>query len=262
MKIILKIAGFELENLVYRKMNWILAAAYTASAFILCLFDGFRQSYFSDVESVPIILIHFIAPFFLAAILITALSPVFAGDKEQGINQIPAACLIGSKGRSIAKILAGSIFSVFCCTLTGIITAAATSACGLFDGTLKMNRAAAGLELPTEWTVSQYLIFSFVCLCIGCLILSLFILYISCASAALITAVSISGTVILFEFLFHRFSFPIVIKEYNIWMFLKPYSFFMMRFLHFPPLINLLLLSAAFLPVCAFAVQQISRKGM
>ena len=157
MKIILKIAGFELENLLYRKINWILAAAYTASAFILCLFDGFRQSYFSDVESVPIILIHFIAPFFLAAILITALSPVFAGDKEQGVNQIPAACLIGSKGRSIAKILAGSIFSVFCCIMTGTITVAATSVCGLFDGTLKMNRAAAGLEpyiffcLPEYW---------------------------------------------------------------------------------------------------------------
>lgn len=111
MKNIVHTSLFELVNLLSRKSTWLIAAAYTLLSLVICLSEWLLQSYFSLTESVPVTLYNFVLPFVLALILMGALSPVFAGDKEKGIEQIPAACLIGKKGRSIAK-LTGTVFSL------------------------------------------------------------------------------------------------------------------------------------------------------
>lgn len=259
MKITLKIMVLELEHLLLKKLAWVFMAAYAASALFICLSDGFRQSYFSDTGSVAVTLAVSVAPYFLVVILVSTLSPVFAGDKERDIYQIPAACLVGRRGRSVAKALASMLFSAISCSLMGTVTIAAVFACGLFDGGQPLEYP--GIELSAEWTVSQYLTFSLVCLVIGCTVLTLFLLYISCSVTSVITAVSLSSFLVLFEFIFHRFSFPIAIKEYNVWMFFKPYSFWCMRELQFSPFVNLLILTVAFLPVCSLALWGISQKG-
>ncbi len=133
MKAILKTARFELENLLGKKATWILTAAYTLFAFVVCFSDDLRQSYFSTMESVPIMLNNFVLPIVLISILIGVISPVFAGDKEQRIEQIPAACLIGSKGRSIAKLIGAIMFSLTITLLLEVITLVLCGCFGLGD---------------------------------------------------------------------------------------------------------------------------------
>ena len=105
MGIILKAAGFELQNLLCKKLFWIITSVYAMLTLAICLFSDLRQSYFSAVESVPIMLLDFIAPVFLVAIMISTLSAVFVWDKENNTNQIPAACLTGKKDAVLLKCL-------------------------------------------------------------------------------------------------------------------------------------------------------------
>ncbi len=262
MKTILHISVLELENLLCKKLVWLTAAGYVLAALTICLCDGLRQSYFYDVESLPIELTNFVEPYFLATALISALAPVFAGDREQNLDQLSAACLAGRKGRTAAKILASCVFAVTICGLFGAISVLIPAACGQWDGGLPVESIGGELGLSGRWTVSRYLLFSLASGSAGCVILSLLLLYISCAAASTATALSVSGTGILFEFLFHRFSFFTLLKEYNVWMFLKPYSFFCMNLLPFSPVVNLPVLCAAAAPVCGLAVWAVLRRGI
>ena len=258
--LILRIAGMELENLLLKKAVWILNAAYVMLLFVICRSDDLRQGYFSITESVPVTLINFVAPVFLAMILICASAPAFAGDREQNVDQIPAACLAGRRGRSIAKLLAAVFFSVLVCMLIGGMSAAVSGSCHLFDSSLQIRYVGAK-ELVPVWTAWQHFIFSLLCLTIAGVILTLFILFVSCNVKTMINAVSIPGFFVVFEFLVHRFSFPAVIREYNIWVFFEPCCFFLMEILNFSPLMNLLILWILFMPLCVLAVWRIIRRG-
>ena len=130
MKTILHISVLELENLLCKKLVWLTAAGYVLAALTICLCDSLRQSYFYDVESLPIELTNFVEPYFLATALISALAPVFAGDREQNLDQLSAACLAGRKGRTAAKILASCVFAVTICGLFGAISVLIPAACG------------------------------------------------------------------------------------------------------------------------------------
>lgn len=258
---ILQIAGLELENLLCKKIIWIFNAAYVILMLAVCLWDYLRQSYFTVMESVPVMLMNFVAPVFLAMILIGVLSPVFAGDREQNVNQIPATCLVGRRGRSTAKLLASVLFSILACLFMGGTTFIVPYCCRLFDGDLRIEYIGTGLELTPVWTVWQHFVFSLVSLTAACIILTLFTLFVSYNAKTTITAVSISGFSLIFEFLFHRFSFPTLIQEYNVWVFFEPYYFFVMNIFHDSPTVNLLLLWTAFLPLSIIVVWQVSRNG-
>ena len=130
MKTILHISVLELENLLCKKLVWLTAAGYVLAALTICLCDSLRQSYFYDVENLPIELTNFVEPYFLATALISALAPVFAGDREQNLDQLSAACLAGGKGRTAAKILASCVFAVTICGLFGAISVLIPAACG------------------------------------------------------------------------------------------------------------------------------------
>lgn len=258
---ILKAVWFELENFLCKKTLWLLTAAYTVFAFAVCLFPDLRQSYFSDIESVPVMLLNFIAPVFLAVIVIGICSPAFAGDKENHVNQIPSACLIGKMGRSIIKTHAAILLSLAGHLMLTVITFIAASLCNLFDGNLKVTHVGTELRLTPVWSAWRHIAFSFLCLAAACTILTLFVLFFSSITKTTIAAVSVSSIFVLFECLFNRFSFPTVMQEYNIWVFFRPYFFFVTETVHISPLMNLLLLSAAFLPICISAAWQIAKKG-
>ena len=258
---ILKVVLLELENFLCKKTLWILTAIYTISAFVICLFPDLRQSYFADIESVPVMLLNFVAPVFLVIILISMLSPVFVGDKENNVNQIPAACLVGRKGRSIAKMLAAICLAVLLCIIVAVIAFAVPFLCNLFDGNLKIEYVGTELELTPIWSTWQHFGFSFISLTVACIILTLFVLFISCNTRTTIAAVSVSSILVVFEFLFNRFSFPTMIQEYNIWVFFEPYYLFVMNIFNISPYMNLFLLSVAFLPLCMLAIWQIVRNG-
>lgn len=261
MAVILKITWLEFENLLCKKMLWLLTAAYAAFTFAVCKLSDLRQSYFNNIESVPVMLLNFIAPVILAVLIIGVLSPVFVGDREHNVNQIPAACLAGRKGRSIAKMLASILLSSLACLTVTAVTFIVTFFCGLFDGAMEIKYVGTELKLAPVWSARQHFGFSFICLAAACMVFTIFVLFISCNVKTTTAAVSVSSILALFEFLFHRFSFPQMIQEYNIWVFFRPYYFFVLRIFHISPYINFLLLSAAFLPLGVFAVWQIMKKG-
>ncbi len=258
---ILKVAWLELQNHLCKKTIWLLTAIYTVFTLSVCVFPDLQQSYFSSIESIPIMLLNFIAPVFLSVILIGMLSSTFAGDIENNVNQIPSTCLAGKEGRSIAKILAAILLSVLTCLIISMITFIVPFFCGVFDSNLSIKYVGDELELALVWQAGQHFVFSFVCLTVASIILSLLILLISCKVKTTIAAVSISTMFLLLEFLFNKFTFPTIIQEYNVWVFFEPYYLFVLEIFNISPYTNLLLLSVAFLPLCIFAVWQIVKNG-
>lgn len=262
MKAILKTARFELENLLGKKATWILTAAYTLFAFVICFSEDLRQSYFSTMESVPVMLGNFVLPIVLISILIGVISPVFAGDKEQRIEQIPAACLIGSKGRSIAKLIGAIMFSLTITLLLEVITLVLCGCFGLGDIEILIRYVDAEVELNPVWAAWQHFGFSTMTLIVGCIILTLIILFVSCSMQNTLSVISLSSIIVLIEFIINKFSFPTLMQEYNIWVFFRPYYLFITEIINISPFVNLLLYALCFLPLCTLAAWQIIRKGV
>ena len=256
---------FELENLLNKKSTWLIAAAYTLFSLVICLSKWLRQSYFSLTESVPVTLYNFVLPFVLALIFMGAVSSAFAGDKERGIEQIPATCLIGRKGRSLAKLIGVVLFALIISFALVFVTFIICSFSGLTNVNAlirNIHSESAEVNLNPVWTAWQHIGFSAISLTIGSILVAILVLFVSCCTKNTLSAVSISGTIILFEYLINRFSFPTIMQEYNIWVFLQPYYLFVLETLNISPLVNLLILTLAFLPLCMFAVWHISRKGV
>lgn len=261
MKAILRTARFEFDNLLKKKATWILTAAYTFFTFLVCFFDDLRQNYFSTMENLPITLNNFVLPIVLISILICVISPVFAGDKEQEIYQIPATCLIGSKGRSIAKMIGAILFSLTIVLLLEIITLVLCRCFGLFDTDTLIRYVNAEIELNPVWTAWLHFILSTVTLIVGCIILTVIILFISCSMQNTQSVISLSSIIVLMEFIINKFSFPTLMQEYNIWIFFRPYYLFITELINFSPFENLLLYTICFLPLCVIAAWQIIRNG-
>lgn len=262
MKAILRTARLELKNLLEKKVIWILTAAYTFFTFVVCISEDLRQSYFSTMENLPITLNNFVLPIILISILISVISPVFAGDKEQEIYQIPATCLIGSKGRSIAKIIGAIIFSLTIVLLLEAITLVICGCFNLCDTEILIRYVNAEIELNPVWTAGLHLVLSTVTLIVGCIILTVIILFISCSMQNTQSVISLSSVIVLIEFIINKFSFPTLMQEYNIWIFFRPYYLFITELINFSPFKNLLLYTLCFLPLCAIAVWQIIRNGV
>lgn len=265
MKNIVHTSLFELENLLYKKSTWLIAAAYTLFSLVICLSERLRQSYFSLTESVPVTLYNFVLPFVLVLIFVGTVSPAFAGDKERGVEQIPAACLIGTKGRSLAKLIGVVLFALIISFTLVFATFIICSLSGRTNANAvirNIHSESTELNLTPLWTAWQHIGFSAISLTIGSILVALLVLLISCCTKNTLSAVSISGTIILFEYLINRFSFPTIIQEYNVWVFLQPYYLFVLETFNISPLVNLLILTLAFLPLCMFAVWHISRKGV
>ncbi len=262
MKAIFKTVRFELENLLGNKATWIFSAAYTLFTFVICFSEGLRESYFSAMESVPVLLNNFVLPIVLILILIAVVSPVFAGDKEQRIEQIPATCLIGSKGRSISKLIGAILFSLITTLVLEVITLVLCGCFGLADSGILIKYVSAEVELDPIWAAWRHVGFSAVTLVVGCVMLAILILLISCCMKNTLSAVSLSSIIVLIEFIINKFSFPTLVQEYNIWVFFRPYYLFITEIINISPFINLLLYTLGFLPLCLLAVRQIIRKGV
>ncbi len=265
MKNIVHTSLFELENLLNKKSTWLIATAYTLFSLVICLSEWVRRSYFSLTESVPVTLYNFVLPFVLVLILVGVLSPAFAGDKECGIEQIPATCLIGRKGRSFAKLIGAAFFALIISFTLLFVTFIICSFSGLTNVNAlirNIHLESTELNLTPLWTALQHIGFSAISLIIGSILVALLVLFVSCCTKNTLSAVSISGTIVLFEYLINRFSFPTIMQEYNIWVFLQPYYLFVLETFNISPLVNLLILALAFLPLCIFIVWHISRKGV
>lgn len=250
---------FELEHLMRNKLMWFLTSAYSLSVIIICLIDTLRITYFHAIQSVPVMCLDFILPILLVILQIVTLSPIFAGGINQQSNQIPATCVIGRKRRSIAKLCGGVLFSLGMCLLLIVITWLISWLCGTYDAHFLITNID-GEVLSPVWDTRQHILFSVLCLITGSVILSIILLCLSCFAKTSLNAVSVSSIAVLFEYLFHFFSFSVFLKEYNFWLLFQPYYFFNMV-LPFLPHINYFLLSLAFVPLCVVAIIGIIKRG-
>ena len=261
MKGVLRTARFEFENLIEKKSTWILIAVYTFLTFVLCFSDDLRQSYFSAMESLPVALNNFVLPVVLVAVLISVISPIFAGEKEQKTDQTPAACLVGSKGRSIAKMIGAIMFSVTIVLLSEAITLVLCGLFGLCDTEISIKYVNAEIALKPVWSAWLHIGLSAVSLIVGCIILTVTVLFVSCSMQNTLSVIGLSCIIVLVEFIINRFSFPALMQEYNIWIFFRPYYFFITELINFSPFENLLLYTLCFLPLCAAEAWQIIKNG-
>lgn len=262
MKVILKTAWFEFENLFCKKATWIIAAVYTLISLVICLSEDFRESYFSLIESVPVMLNNFVLPYVLVVILVISLSPVFAGDKERRIEQIPAACLIGSKGRSIAKLIGAISFSIVVTIAMEATTLILCYCFGLVDSGISIKYVGTEVGLNPIWSAGQHICFSLITLICGCIFLTFLVLCISCTVNNTLSAVSVSCIIIFIEFVIHKFSFPTFMQEFNLWIFFRPYYLFITEIFNISPWINLLIYFLCLISLCLLAGWEIIKKGV
>lgn len=253
--------GWELFRLLTRPAAWGSCAAYTAAALGVCLSPGLRESYFSAIESVPVQLMNFAAPYFLTVALVAVLSSVFAGERESGTWLIPSACRTGRKGRAAAKLVAACLTCGILCGVFTAVTCAVCALCGVWDGAARVAHVGLEVTLSPVWTARQHFLLAAGSLALGSLPIALFVLTVSCRARSALSAVSLSGLVLLLEWLFHRFSFPAILREYNLWTLLEPYSLFILELFPFPPPASLLGLFAALAPPCGLAVRRILKEG-
>ena len=256
------VSKLELENLLRKKLIWLAIAAYTLFIFIVSTSKGLQESYFSATDSLPIMLMNFIMPIFLLLIICFVLTPYFTSEKEQNSNQIPNACYLGRKGRNAAKIIASVALSVFICICLSISTLVICFLTGHFKNAGNITlKYIDDIELSFVWNIWQHFGFSFCCLLIGSVILTLLVLFISSNSKKTLTSVGITTMLIIFEILFNKFSFPLILKEFNIWVFFQPYYLYVFNIVRFLPYGNLLMLTLMFFPICCFKVWRIIKKG-
>lgn len=261
MKKIGQVLIYELEYLLKSRAAWLILLGYTLIAVIISLFDDLRISYFSMIQESSILLLYFVAPFPLAAIHIATLSPLFVGGEDERNNQIPITCLIGRKGRSIAKLISAELFSIVMCMMFLLLTLIITTVFGEFDGNAIITNLDGEMLPPPFWNTWQHFGLATASMLSGCMVLTLVTLYISSCSKTLLNAISVTGFLVIFEIVFSMFSFWDVLKEYNIWVLFKPYYFFGMNTLHFSPLINLVVLLLSFTPIIAFTIIGAVKKG-
>ena len=262
MKAILKATWFEFENLFCEKVTWIIATVYALICLVICWSEYLRESYFSLMESVPVMLNNFILPYVLVVILAITLSPVFAGDKERRTDQIPAACLIGKKGRSIAKLIGAISFSITVTISLETTTLILCHCFGLIDCGIPIKYVGTETEvvLNPVWSTGQHIGFSLITLICGCVLLTFLVLCISYTMNNTLSAVSVSCIIIFIECIIHMFSFPTFLQEFNLWVFFRPYYLFVTEIFSISPWINLLLYGCCSLPLCVFVLLKITER--
>lgn len=234
----------EFENLLYNRWSAILLSLYSIITIIISISEYLQKTYFDVISSVPVMLLNVIAPIFLILIIVLSLSQVFAGEIENNTNQIPNTCYLGEKGRNYCKVITGILYSIFIALLICIIT---FLVCFFTSHFLNANQEIIKdigyeLNLDFSWNVWQHFVFAIISLLSGSVLFSLMVLFISSISKNSITSIGISAVFTMFEFLFHRFSFPIILKEINIFVFFQPYYLYVLNVFRYSPYLNLILL--------------------
>ena len=239
----------EFENLLYDRWSWVFVILYAVGSLMVSISSYLQEAYFSAIASVPVMFINMVAPIFIVIILAMSLSQVFAKETEDNTDQIPNTCYLGSKGRNICKVISGILYTIFIVLLISAITFIVCLITNHFlNADVEIIRYIGDeLTLNFSWNIWQHFTFGIVALLMGSIIFSLIVLLVSYLSKSTLTAISITVIFTIFEFLFNRFSFPMIPKEVNVWAFLQPYYLYVFNIFNYSPYINLFLLFFIFL---------------
>lgn len=237
----LRTVWLELQNLLGKQLPWLAWAGFCLTVLTVRFSPWLRESYLPTTwaENLLLVVLEFLLPYFLMAALVVALLPVFAGKEERGIRDTATPCLLGKRGRSFAKVLAAEGYALLLCLG---FSGSAVLLCG--PGDLSAEVTVVGdVHLLPVWTVGGQAAFAILSLGAGCVLLTLVVLFFSARSRDVITAAGAAAVLLLFEFLFHWFGFKPPLREINLWVFFRPYYFFLLELFPFSPVGNLLALA-------------------
>lgn len=236
----------ELQNLLRKQLPWLAWAGFCLAVLTVRFSPWLRESYLPTIcaESLLLIVLEFLLPYFLMAALVVVLLPVFAGKEERGLRDTAIPCLLGKRGRDLAKILAAEGYALFLCL---VFSGSAALLCGAGGGLGDLSAevtVVGDVTLFPVWTVGEQAGFAILSLGAGCVLLTLVVLFISARSRDVITTAGATAVLLLFEFLFHWFGFKPPLREINLWVFFRPYYFFLLELFPFSPVGNLLALGS------------------
>lgn len=240
----LRTVWLELQNLLGKQLPWLVWAGFCLAVLAACFSPWLRESYLPTIwaESLLLMVLEFLQPYFLMAALVVALLPVFAGREERGLRDTAIPCLLGKRGRDLAKILAAEGYALLLCLgFSGSAALLCGAGGGLGDLSAEVT-VVGDVTLFPVWTVGEQAGFAILSLGAGCVLLTLAVLFITARSRDVITAAGATAVLLLFEFLFHWFGFKTPLREINLWVFFRPYYFFLLELFPFSPVGNLLTL--------------------
>ena len=241
----LRTVWLELQNLLGKRIPWLVWGSFCLTVLAARFFPRLRESYLPTTwaESLLLVVLEFLLPYFLMGALVAALLPVFAGREERGFQDTAIPCLLGKRGRAFTKVLAAEGYALlFCLGFAG----SAILLCGAVDGLGDLSAevtVVGDVTLFPVWTVGEQAGFAILSLGAGCVLLTLVVLFISARSRDVIAAAGATAVLLLFEFLFHWFGFKPPLREVNIWVFFRPYYFSLLELFPFSPMRNLLALA-------------------
>ncbi len=261
-KKIARVIQYELQHLIERRINALLLAGYALLAIAISCIDSFREIYFSAFNSVVLELANFILPVFLFVNLALVLSPVFAGEIENHIEEIPSTCTYGRRTRCLCKLFAILLFII----LLNVAYHLVTCLIGLLTQPLEtwsqlVTNVGGENLFNFLWSAWSHYLFAVLSLILGSIVTAVLTLLISCHSKATMTVCAGMSLIGILEFMFNRFSFWDVSQQYNLWQLLTPYRLASDAPFYYPAA-NVAAVGGFFALICTVLVWRILKKGV
>ena len=260
-KKIMHVIQYELQNLIERRITALLLSVYALLAFYISLSNSFRETYFHSFGFAMLELVNFIMPVFLLVNLILVLSPMFAGEIENHIEEIPSTCIYGRRTRCSCKLYAAFILILLLNAAYHLVTC--------MIGLLTQPLEAWGDAVTTvggenvfhfQWSAGVHYLFSVLSLLLGSIVAAVLILLISCHSKETMTVCAVMTFISVVEYMFNRFSFCDFLQQYNIWQLLTPYRL-ACDAPFFNPVANTGAIGGFFAVICVISIKNILKKG-
>jgi len=150
------------------------------------------------------------------------ISPIFAGDKKNGMEEVGDTCFYGKYPWKVCKVQAAFLYILVMCSAGYVFTLFMS----LFSNT-PPNFAQRAFEIGNSGIVmtnAQYYLFSFVLQYIGLLFLTSIVLAASSKSDDPIIPLAVGACLCGFELAFDFVVFSPILWEFNLFRLLKPFT--------------------------------------
>jgi hypothetical protein len=261
-KKIAHVIRYELQHLIGRRINALLLAGYALLALAISYIDSFREMYFGVFDSVALELTNFILPIFLFVNFVLVLSPVFAGEIENHIEEIPSTCVYGRRTRCMCKLLAALLFVILLNVAYHLITCIIGLVTQPLEAWNQLVASVGGENVFSFlWSARSHYLFAVFSLILGSIVAAVSTLLISCNSKATMTVCAWMSFIGILEFMLNRFSFWDVLQQYNLWQLFTPYRLASDAPFYYPAA-NVAVIGGFFVVICTVLVWRILKKGI
>lgn len=244
----------ELWALVTDRGTLLIFLAYMVFAFGACFSGNFRDTWMQVINGdIFVSLTNLYMPFFLMAAILLVISPIFAGDKKNGMEEVGDTCFYGKYPWKVCKVQAAFLYILVMCSAGYVFTLFMS----LFSNT-PPNFAQRAFEIGNSGIVmtnAQYYLFSFVLQYIGLLFLTSIVLAASSKSDDPIIPLAVGACLCGFELAFDFVVFSPILWEFNLFRLLKPFTILVPTTLFASPLKAILAVNSTFVILTALLVR-------